>query len=89
MRGNKFTSHGVSPELIEKTLAAAAELRTRVPHSQAEEIDTAALDVRAGVEDSDRLARGSRRLAQIATSVGEVGAPLLKATTDLISAIMG
>ncbi|WP_157408322.1 hypothetical protein [Actinoplanes sp. N902-109] len=89
VRGNKFTSHGVSPELIEKTLAAAAELRTRVPHSQAEEIDTAALDVRAGVEDSDRLARGSRRLAQIATSVGEVGAPLLKATTDLISAIMG
>jgi hypothetical protein len=44
--GNKFVSGEVSPELIEKLLVAAMQLRSRVPEERGHEIDEAALDVR-------------------------------------------
>ena len=84
--GNTFTQHNAPAELIAELLKQAGALRTQLPAEQQTELADAEADVREGGSDPGRLRRGAEKLASIAKSIGEVGAPLLKAATDLVNA---
>lgn len=85
--GNTFTSNNAPVELIQELLTQSAAVREHVPAEQHDELVEAESEVREGSNDPGRLRRGAERLASIAKSIGEVGAPLLRAATDLIHAV--
>lgn len=84
--GNTFTQNNAPIELITELLKQSGAVRGQVPAEQQAELAEAEADVREGGKDPGRLRRGAEKLASIAKSIGEVGAPLLKAATDLINA---
>lgn len=86
---NTFISSNVPPEMLGEVLRQAAAVRARVPADQQAELAEAEADVREAGTDQNRQRRGAERLASIARSIGEVGAPLLKAATDLIRVFTG
>lgn len=87
--GNEFTAAGVPADLLQAALAQAHELRSRVAPIQAQDIAEAERDIREAGPDQGRLRRGARRLAYVATAVGEAGGPLLRAANEIIAALPG
>ncbi|MEU7998601.1 hypothetical protein AB0B83_25180 [Micromonospora sp. NPDC049060] len=85
--GNKFTSGVLSDGLLEKLLAAAVQARAEAAGPQARQIDAAVAEVQAAGDDPDRLRRGVQRLARIAGTLGEIGAPLLRVATEVITVL--
>jgi hypothetical protein len=84
--GSTFTQNNAPPELIAEVLKQAGAVRAQLPAERQAELAEAEADVQAGTNDPGRLRRGAERIASIAKSIGEIGAPLLKAATDLIHA---
>ena len=84
--GSTFTQNNAPTELIAELLKQAGAVRAQVPAERQAELAEAEADVQAGAKDPGRLRRGAEKLASIAKSIGEVGAPLLKAATDLVNA---
>lgn len=85
VQGSSF--HSGTPELVQDMLSAAADLRRQVTPAVACEIDEAGDEVRLAGNDKSRLRSAARRMAQIAAAVGEVGAPLLRMTDEVLKVV--
>ncbi|MFG1846327.1 hypothetical protein [Micromonospora carbonacea] len=83
--GNKFTSGVLPDDLLEKLLSAALQARAEAGELQARQIDAAVAEVQAAGDNPDRLRRGVQRLARLAGTLGEIGAPLLRVAAEVIT----
>ncbi|RAO47221.1 hypothetical protein GAR06_02488 [Micromonospora saelicesensis] len=87
--GNKFTS-GVLPEgLLDRLISTASQVRAEATEPQARRIDAAVAELRGAGDNPERLRNGVQRLRQIAGTLGDVGAPLLRVAAEVISALPG
>ncbi|MEU5552764.1 hypothetical protein ABZ738_23605 [Micromonospora sp. NPDC047793] len=87
--GNKFTSSVLPDGLLDELMSAAAQVRAEATESQARRIDAAIADLRVAGDNPERLKRGVQRLVQIAGTLGDIGAPLLRVASEVISALPG
>jgi hypothetical protein len=83
-----FTTTNVPPELMSSLVSQAAELSRQLPAEQQATIAAAVEDVQDS-EDAPRRRRGVERLAAIAEAAGEIGAPLLRVTGEVVRMISG
>jgi hypothetical protein len=89
VRDSTFTSSSESAEWVRAALVAADDLRSQVAPDTAAEVERIAEELRNAGDNTGLLRRAAKHAVTVATAIGEVGAPLLKAANEIIKALAG